>query len=266
MMTRQRIYEILEKTNEGDRAGIVTEWVLIIFIWLNVAAVVLGSVEELHNNYNTIFVYFEFFSIVIFTAEYVLRLWTAPYKFNLPKNTFRPYLRYFFSFLGIIDLCAILPFYFPLITDADLRILRVLRTFRLLRILKLSRYNNSFKLIVKVLRRQKEKLFITLFFIVIMILLASSIMYFVETAVQPDKFPNIPATLWWAVGALTTVGYGDVYPITILGKILGSVIAVMGIGLIALPSGIISMGLIKEIKNEKDENSKKYCPFCGEKI
>lgn len=263
MITRQRIFEIIEKTNNGGRAGIVVEWVLIILIWLNVAAVVLGSIEELFNKYNAIFISFEFFSIVIFTAEYALRLWTAPNKFNLPKNSLRSYLRYIFSFLGIIDLFAILPFYFPFIIDADLRILRVLRTFRLLRILKLSRYNNSFKMIIRVLREQKEKLFITLFFIVVMILLSSSIMYFVETAVQPDKFPNIPATLWWAVATLTTVGYGDVYPITILGKILGSFIAVMGIGLIAMPSGIISAGLIKEVKKQKSE---KQCPFCGRKI
>jgi voltage-gated potassium channel len=137
-----------------------------------------------------------------------------------------------------------------------------LRLFRLLRILKLNRYNNSLELIGKVLKNEKEKLFMTIFIAVVMLLLASSIMYYIENAVQPDQFPNILATLWWAVATLTTVGYGDVYPVTVLGKILSGVIAVLGIGLVALPSGIISSGLINEVSGKQ----KKICPHCGKEI
>jgi voltage-gated potassium channel len=128
--------------------------------------------------------------------------------------------------------------------------------FRLLRVLKLTRYNNSLKLIKKVLHEEREKLYITIFFMIIVILLASSIMYFAENAAQPEEFSNIPATLWWAVATLTTVGYGDVYPVTVLGKLLGGIISITGIGLIAMPSGIISMGLIKEVKKEKKRNKR----------
>ena len=245
-MTRQRIYEIIEKSKDGDRANAVFDWFLMILICLNVIAVISGSVDELQARYSKLFTYFEYFSIAIFTIEYLLRVWTAPHK-----------LRYIFSFMGIIDLCAILPFYLLFVVNVDLRVLRILRLFRLLRVLKLTRYNNSLKLISKVLHEEREKLYITIFFILIMILLASSIMYFAENTAQPDKFPNIPATLWWAVATLTTVGYGDVYPVTVLGKLLGGIISIMGIGLIAMPSGIISMGLIKDVEEKRKQKRKR---------
>jgi voltage-gated potassium channel len=256
-VTRQRVYEIIEKPKDGDRASAVFDWFLMVLICLNTAAVISGSVYELQAGYNKLFTYFDYFSIGIFSIEYLLRLWTAPCKFLSPKKPrFSAYLRYIFSFMGLIDLCAILPFYLPFIVNVDLRILRIIRLFRLLRVLKLTRYNSSLKLIVRVLHKERDKLYITIFFMVVMILLAASIMYFAENTAQPDKFPNIPATLWWAVATLTTVGYGDVYPVTVLGKLLGSLISIMGIGLIAMPSGIISMGLIKEAENEKKRKKK----------
>jgi voltage-gated potassium channel len=252
VLTRKRIFEIIERSKDSGRANAVFDWFLMILICLNVIAVISSSIDELQARYNKLFNYFEYFSIAIFTIEYLLRIWTAPCKFPSPqKPPIFPYLRYIFSFMGIIDLCAILPFYLPFVVNVDLRVLRILRLFRLLRVLKLTRYNNSLKLIDSVLNKQKDKLYITIFFMLIVILLASTIMYFAENTVQPDKFPNIPATLWWAVATLTTVGYGDVYPVTVLGKLLGGLISIMGIGLIAMPSGIISMGLIKEVKREK---------------
>jgi voltage-gated potassium channel len=155
--------------------------------------------------------------------------------------------------MGIFDLCAILPFYLPF-AFIDLRVLRIWRLVRLLRVIKLTRYNKSFDLIVKVFKREKDKLLMTFFIVGIMLLLASSVMYVVGNVVQPDEFPNILATLWWAVVTLTTVGYGDVYPVTVLGKLLSGIISILGIILIALPSGIICSGFIKEYEEyEKDE-------------
>jgi len=250
-MIKQRIYAIIEKDPKtGCRANIIFCWVLKILIWLNVAAVIMGSVSEFYESHRRLFFVFELFSITFFSIEYLLRLWIAPCKFPSSK---RPYVRYVFSFYGVIDLLAILPFFMPFVANVDLRVLRILRIFRLLRILKLARYNKALGMIVTVLKTQKEKLYITMFFMIVLLVLASSIMYFVENSAQPDKFPNIPATMWWAVGALTTVGYGDVYPITNLGRVLGAFIAIIGIGLIAMPSGIISMGLIKEAEREKKE-------------
>jgi voltage-gated potassium channel len=154
--------------------------------------------------------------------------------------------------MGILDLCAILPFYLPFVI-IDLRVLRIFRLFRLLRVFKLTRYNKSFNLIGRVFKREKDKLLMTFFIVGIMLLLAASVMYAVENAIQPDAFPNILATLWWAVVTLTTVGYGDVYPVTVLGKLLSGIISILGIILIALPSGIISSGFIKVYEEEKEK-------------
>jgi voltage-gated potassium channel len=158
--------------------------------------------------------------------------------------------------MGIFDLCAILPFYLPFVF-IDLRVLRILRLVRLFRVIKLTRYNKSFDLIGRVFKREKDKLLMTFFIVGIMLLLASSVMYVVENVVQPDEFPNILATLWWAVVTLTTVGYGDVYPVTVLGKLLSGIISILGIILIALPSGIISSGFIKEYEERNMKRMRK---------
>jgi voltage-gated potassium channel len=253
IVTKWRIYKIIEKAVDGDTGSAVFDWLLIILICLNIIAVIFSSFDYINNRYDKLFTYFEYFSILVFTIEYLLRLWTAPYKFPLsPKwSSFFSYIRFIFSFMGIFDLCAILQFYIPFVIF-DLRVLRVFRLFRLLRIFKLTRYNKSFDLIGRVFKSEKDKLLMTFFIVGIMLLLASSVMYAAENAVQPDVFPNILATLWWAVVTLTTVGYGDVYPVTVLGKLLSGVISILGIILIALPSGIISSGFIKEYEKEKE--------------
>jgi len=259
-ITKKRIFEIIEKSENGDKASLVCDYFIIFLICLNLFAIIIGSIDSLQNIYSKQLAFFECFSIIIFTVEYFLRIWTAPFKF---ENSKVPYLRYIFSFMAIIDLLAILPFYLPFITNIDLRYLRIFRLFRLFRVLKLNRYNNSLDLVGRVLKNEKDKLLMTIFIMVILLLFASSSMYYIESSVQPDKFTDILSTLWWAVATLTTIGYGDVYPVTPLGKLLGGVISILGIGLIALPSGIISSGLIQEVS--KSKNNKK-CPHCGKDI
>jgi len=260
-MVRKRIFEIIEKSKGNDTASSIFDYSLIVLICLNVIAVIISSYDNLQNKYNNALLIFEHFSIITFTIEYGLRVWTSPYKYEKSKI---PYLRFIFSFMGIIDLLAIIPFYLPFVSNIDLRYLRILRLFRLLRILKLNRYNNSLDLIARVLKNEKEKLLMILFILIILLLFASSTMYYIENKVQPDKFTDILSTLWWAVATLTTIGYGDIYPITPLGKILGGIIAILGIGFIALPSGIISSGIIQEVAKSKDD--KLYCPHCGKKL
>ena len=192
--------------------------------------------------------------------------------------------------MAIIDFLAILPFYIEIIayflpkifpsighlTDIiDLRFIRVLRLMRLLRIFKLNRYSSSMKMIGDVIKTEKEKLFITIFMTGIMMILSSALVYTVEHDSQPEAFPNIYASMWWAIATLTTVGYGDVYPITPLGKIFSGIIALLGIGLVALPTGILSGSFVNAINEEKErklkEESEKeddaphyhICPHCG---
>ena len=159
--------------------------------------------------------------------------------------------------MAVIDLLAILPFYIPMLIPIDLRFLRVLRLTKILRILKLNRYSKSLQLLGKILKNKRADLLVTVFVTTILIIFASSLMYYIENPAQPEQFPNIVASFWWAITTLTTVGYGDLYPITILGKILSGVIALLGIGLVALPTGIISSGFIEELSQRKKGKRRK---------
>jgi voltage-gated potassium channel len=243
----------LRKEKRRKTVNAFINWFLVVLICVNIIAVIAASVDGINTQYSTILNCIEYFSIAVFTIEYLLRLWVAPKKG-----------KFIFSPLAIVDILAILPFYLPLIFvkygfGIDLRILRV---FRLFRIFKLVRYNKSFQMISKVLKNEKDKLIATIFIMVILILFAASMMYFIENYFQRSEFfPNIPATLWWAIATLTTVGYGDVYPVTVLGKLLGGLIAVLGIGLVAMPSGIIAMGLIQEVRSSPADPENIYSVF-----
>lgn len=260
---KSRIYEIMEKAKPKDIASLIFDWSLMLLITLNVLSIVLESFASVALAYKEFFIVFETTSVIIFTLEYMLRLWTSDLKYP-NKYKMVSLLTFAFSTMAIIDLLSILPFYIPLATPIDFRILRVLRLTRILRILKIGRYSESLALIGRVLKRSRSDLLVTLFITFLLLLLSSSLMYFVENPAQSDKFPNIVSSAWWTIITLTTVGYGDVYPITILGKILGGFIALLGIGLVALPTGIISSGFMEEIriKQLKEGRESLVCPHC----
>ncbi len=157
---------------------------------------------------------------------------------------------------------AILPFFLTFFT-ADLRFIRALRLFRLFRVAKLGRYSTSFRLFGSVFRAKREELVVTMLMMLLLIMMSASFMYFAENDAQPEKFPDIPSTVWWAVMTLTTVGYGDVFPITTLGRGLTMLIAILGIGMFALPVGIFGAGFVEEIQKRR---TGKICPHCGEEI
>ena len=212
---------------------------------------ILESFNDFKLKYNQVLQIIELISVIIFTIEYVLRLITSDLHFH-EKSKIKSISRYIISPMAIIDFLAILPFYLPMLMPIDLRVLRILRLTRIFRIFKINRYTKSLSLIAKVLKRKKEELVVTFFVTFLMLLLSASIMYLLESEKQPLKFANIIESLWWAVATLTTVGYGDVYPLTIMGKILSGIIALLGIGLVALPTGIISSGFIEELEKNKD--------------
>jgi voltage-gated potassium channel len=255
---KKRVFEIIEKADDNDRLSKLFDFIILFLIVLTVIAVILESYEFLSVKYEQAFEVFEIISIIVFTIEYILRVWTADIKYS-SYNKVISRIRFIFSFMALIDLFAILPFYLPMILPFDLRFLRIVRITRLFRIFKLNRYSKALNLIGKVLKEKKEELFATIFIMFFIILISSTLIYYIEYDVQPEAFPNIIASFWWAIATLTTVGYGDIYPVTALGKILSSVIAVAGIGLVALPTGIISSGFMNEIKSE----TKHKCPKCG---
>ena len=260
-----RIYDILVETEDNELVDRIVAVFLMILILLNAAAVMLETVDELNERFKAVFNALEMVSVAIFTAEYILRLWIAPLDARYAKP-FWGRLRYAFTPMAVIDLLAVLPAFLPLLFPVDLRILRFLRIFRLFRLFKLSRYVESLNTLDDVVRSKKEELVVTILMISILLLVSSSLIYVVESEAQPDKFPSIPAAMWWGVATLTTVGYGDIYPVTALGKILSGFIAFLGIGVFALPTGILASGFAEEIRKRRDKNELCLCPHCGEDI
>lgn len=249
---RRRTYEVLEKAASEDRLSGVVDSILIALILANLAAVVLESFDGLYARYAVWFNLLEVVSVALFTVEFALRLWTC--DFQRPHSSkIGAVGRFLVSPIGIIDLLAILPFYLPLLIPVDLRAVRVLRLVRFLRLLKLTRYTRSVMTMGAVVRERRHELLVAVFLTALLLVLASTLMYYLESQVQPEAFPNIVASLWWAVATLTTIGYGDVFPVTGLGRLLSGIIAVLGIGLVALPTAIISSGFAEAVARTKSQ-------------
>lgn len=282
---RERTWEILEGTRYEDRTSQLVQGFIITVIVLNVAAVVLATVQELHDEYERWFWYIEVVSVAIFTVEYAARIWacTVDERFEGPV---RGRLRFAVTPGAIIDLVAILPFFLPRLTQVDLRAVRAVRILRLLRLLKLGKYSESATLLWGVLTNKREQILLALLAVVVALVFVSSMMYFAERHAQPDKYASIPQAMWWGVITLTTVGYGDVYPVTTVGKVLGGCISLLGIGLFALPAGILASGFEEAMEkkqerrqerrsddeDEEDDDASKdsegshYCECCGQPL
>ena len=225
-MNKQIIYKLVEKGSHGSKINLIFDYGIMCLILLNVIAVILETIPKLSSALGNFFRIFEVLSVIVFTVEYLMRIYVSDLV-HPSATRLKSVLKFIFSFYGIVDLMAIIPFYLPFLIPVDLRFLRILRLMRFMRILKINRYNNSLNLIWTVVKEKKAELLITGFVTFLMLLLASFLMYDIESEVQPDKFPNILASFWWAIATLTTVGYGDVYPVTAFGKFIGGLIAVM---------------------------------------
>jgi voltage-gated potassium channel len=259
---KQRVWEILDVAKPGDTVSRAFDIFILSLIFLNVVAVILGTVKEIEDRFALAFYWFEVFSVVVFSIEYLARVWSCVSRKEY-ANPIIGRLSFIIKPLSVIDLLAVLPFYLSFVT-MDLRFIRALRLFRIFRIAKLGRYSSSVRLLGRVIRNKQEELVITVMVMVLLVVLASSFMYFAENEAQPDKFPDIPTTMWWSIVTLTTVGYGDVFPITVIGKFFAGLIAVLGIGMFALPTGIIGASFVEEI--EKQKSRKMVCPHCGKEI
>lgn len=238
---KNRVFEIISKAEDGDVASKIFDWAIMMLIALSILSIILESFASVYTRWRSVFQIFEIVTVTVFTAEYILRIWTADLLYPDAKH---PRLKYFFSFMAIIDLLAILPFYLPFIS-ADLRFLRMMRLFRLfrlLRVFKLGRYFEALQIIVKVIRTSGPQLIMSVVICFFVMLFSAIVMYTVENPVQPEQFPNVITSLWWAICTLTTVGYGDVYPVTSVGRFFASLISLIGIGIIAIPTGIIAAG------------------------
>jgi voltage-gated potassium channel len=243
-----RLFEVLEKNDGTDSISKKCDYFLIILIILNICVVIAESINMIYDGNEKIFLVFEIFFVSIFSIEYVLRIWSSQnYVINGKIKSGRR--KYIFSFYGIIDLLAILPFYLQiLLPGLDLRILR---TFRLIRILKISHYNSAIEDLFQAVYVERKPFLATLYIFAVAILLNSTLLYFAESAVQPEKFGSIPDAIYWSVITLTTVGYGDVTPQTSLGKVIAIFTALTGICVVALLSGIVATAFSRQINQRQ---------------
>ena len=250
-------------TEPVSRVGKVVSVSLFILIVLNIVAVVSGTVEEINNISPRAFIVFEAASVAVFTVEYLLRVWacTTDAKFARPVAG---RLKFIVSPLALFDLMAILPFYIALLNlpGIDLRVVRAARLVG--RVARLGRYSAGIRTLAIVVQAKKDELLSVILVLLLLLLLASSLVFYAEHGAQPDKFSSIPETMWWGIITLTTVGYGDVYPVTIAGRVLAGAMAILGVGLFALPAGILGSGFIQEVQQRPER--KDICPHCGEQI
>lgn len=243
-----RAYEIFFGKRPGDRVRHTVDIGITILILLSILAIILESVQSLGSRYEEAFFIFESFSIAIFTIEYLIRLWCVPAGF--PTTSFsRARFRYMISFHGIIDLCATLPFYLhAILPGLDLRFMRAVR---MLRFLKLSHYSTALEDLFQAIRDEHESFVSALYILGIAILMTSCLAYYAEHEAQPDKFGSIPEAMWWSIVTLTTVGYGDVAPITVFGKLIGVAAALMGVCTVALLTGIVASSFANQMARKR---------------
>ncbi len=252
---RRRTAELLEAGRPGDRWSSFVDAVLVTMIVANVIAAILASIPALEFGWRAALWRFEVFSVAIFTLEYFARLWScvddAAYAGLSPL---RARLRWAVSPLGLIDLLAIAPFYVFLFLPVNAHsalLLRVFRGLRLLRIFKLTRYSPALHVLRSVLVQEARTLALVAFLLLVILVFSSWGMYLIERQAQPEAFGSIPRAMWWAVISLTTVGYGDVVPATGLGKLLAGIVSLVGIGMAALPAGILASGFASEMRRRE---------------
>lgn len=254
---KSKVYQLI--ASDPEKGGVTSRYFdvcLMALIIANVFVVILESVEGYYLPYVYFFYAFDVFSVAVFTVEYILRLWTCTENAEY-QGPIRGRIKYAATPLALIDLLAIVPFFLPLLIPVDLRFVRAIRLVRIFRLLKLGRYSYALNLLKRAFSKEKEVLAVACFVLVILLILASSLMFYLEHDAQPEVFASIPHTMWWAIATLTTVGYGDVYPITSLGKILGSFIAVLGIGMFAIPTGVLATAFIEEVQSKNAEKDQK---------
>ena len=268
---RKRVFQVIQPaTAEGETASRIFDLLITTLVFVSILSIFVMTFD-LSEETNRVLNWIERISVIIFSVEYLLRIWTADLLYP-DSSPWRARLRYIVSGMAIIDLVSILPFYLPMLLPVNLIGIRAIRLVRLLRIFKLNRYSEALTSIVEVLHRKYREMLVSIFFVFMLLVVASLLIYYAEHDAQPDKFTNAFSGLWWAVATLTTVGYGDIYPVTTLGRILGAVIALTGIGMVAVPTSILSAGFVEQLSHgdsdaeEKAPEPPRYCPHCGKKL
>ena len=269
---RARVFRVIQPASSGYWPSQFFDWTITALILLSVASVFVVTLD-LSDAVRRVFVGFESVASAVFTIEYVLRIWTAP-ELDPDRSPWQARGRYVVSGMAMIDLLAILPFWLPMLLPGSMLGMRAFRLVRLLRIFKLNRYFDALSMVGDIVRDKRRELVGSMFFVAILMLVSSLLVYAVEHDAQPDAFRNAFSGLWWAVATLTTVGYGDIYPVTVVGRIFGAIIALLGIGMVAIPTSILSSGFLEGMSKKREGGKSEsetaeppcFCPHCGKKI
>jgi voltage-gated potassium channel len=266
--TKHKVHILLHPELGESKADKFVNIFIISLIVLNILAVMVETIKPIHDKYETFFEYFDQVSVGIFAVEYILRVWSCTHDPRY-KGSIKGRLKYMLTFGALIDLIAFLPSFlhyaFHVFGRLDLRMLRILRLMRFFRLFRLTAYTKSAQMIFNVFKSRLNELVLSFVMVLFLIIIASCLLYFAEHSAQPDSFSSIPATLWWAVVTLTTTGYGDMAPHTIVGKVLAGIIMLTGVALFALPAGIITAGFLEEIKFIRKYKGHS-CPHCGKPL
>lgn len=266
--TKKKVHGLLHPEIVGDKRWdkIINVFIIVLII-LNVIAVILETVKSIHDSYENFFNYFDWISVIIFTIEYILRVWSSNHEEKYKHRVWGRF-KYMLTPGALIDLIAIVPSYMHAIIGLDLRILRMMRLMRLFRLFRLTAYMKSALMIANVFKKRANELILSFILAILLIIIASCIIYFAEHLYPTEEtshFTSIPATLWWAIVTLTTTGYGDMVPLTELGKFMSGIIMLTGVAFFALPAGIITAGFLEEFRITRTKKTHK-CPSCGEDL
>jgi len=270
MNIKEKLWEILSPAGD-HRYSKAFDVLIISLIAFGTVLLILDSVQDIHAQYGEYFAHIEMLLVLVFSLEYVMRLWACTVEDGY-RSPILGRLKFALTPMSIIDLLAILPFYLTLVGLDSALFLRILRLFRLLRLLKLARYYRAFRIFKQVFQNCYEELILTLSIIGLLLVIASFLVYYFENPVQPHAFPDLPATLWWGIVTLSTIGYGDIFPITFMGRVITGIIAVMGIGMFALPAGILGSEFMEAIRQERQAKATQNaveqpcCPHCGKTL
>ncbi len=263
---KKKVFNVIQIGSKDDKISRLFDVFIVITIVLNLFVTLFDTFDEFYSLYG-VFDVIELITIIIFTIEYVLRLWTAEYLYPELKRPIAV-IKFIFSFYGIIDLFTLLPFYLPVMFPAGAVAFRILRVIRIFKLFKINSRYDAFNVITDVIKEKKNQLLSSIVLILIMMLAASLCMYSLEHEAQPEQFFNAFSGIWWAASTLLTVGYGDIYPVTVAGQIMAIVISFLGVGMVAIPTGIISAGFVeqytklKQIENYAEEKELKFITSC----
>lgn len=263
---RKRLFQIIQIGKETDAVSRLFDFTIMGAILANLFIAIIftfDSFQRYHNLLNAV----ELVTVLMFTVEYGLRVWTADYLHPHCKPA-RARLKYIGSAAGIIDFLSFFPYYLPVFFPTGVVAFRMFRIVRILRLFRINRYYDALNVITAVLKKKKNQLLSSVFIILVLMVSASLCMYSLEHQAQPDVFQNAFSGFWWAANTLLTVGYGDIYPITLAGRLFGTVITFLGVGMVAIPTGILSAGFVEHMSElQREKGAKKhFCPHCGERL